>query len=118
MSANGAALGHSAAVTIEKKETAVVRQSAVVERVVSSGDFPAIPALLNIASLVEYLEELGVAVDNQRPERGLMVYRSKAEFGSLAEHMKRGGVEYWFHPKGTKFRLGEQFELDPKGKLG
>jgi hypothetical protein len=118
MRRDGAAVGRNTAGTIVKSEVAAFRQSAVAERVVPSGDFPAMPALLNIARLVENLVELDVVVDNQRPERGLMVYRTKDEFGKLAEHLKRGGVEYWFHPKGTKFRLGEQFELDPGKRLG
>lgn len=41
-----------------------------------------------------------LSVDSQRPEWGLMVYWTKDEFGRLAEHLKRCGVEYWFHPKG------------------
>jgi hypothetical protein len=69
---------------IVKSETPAVRQSVVTEQVVLIDDFAAIPALLNIVSLVEYLEERGVAVDNQRPERRLMVYQTKAEFGALA----------------------------------
>jgi hypothetical protein len=90
----------------------------VVERAVASGDLPAMPAPLNIASLVECLEELGVAVDNQRPERGLMVYRTKAEFGRLVEHLKRGGVEYWFHPKAQNSGWGSSSSWIRRGSWG
>jgi len=100
MRRDGAAEGPSSVGAIEKSEAVAVKQSAVLEPAFAGGDFPAMPALLNIASLADYLEELGVTVHNQRPERGLMVYRTKAEFVALAEHLKRGGVDYWFHPKG------------------
>ena len=70
MRRNGATVGRSNTGKIENTEAAAVRQSVVAERVVLSGDFPAIPLRLNLVSLVECLAELAVAVDNKRPKRG------------------------------------------------
>jgi hypothetical protein len=83
------------------------------------GDFPAVPALLTLSGLLEYLARLGVEVDNKRGVGGsLWVYRSKAEFGKLAEHLEKSGVGVKFYPEGRKSRAGEQWEVDPGKRLG
>lgn len=83
-----------------------------------TGDFPALPALLTLSGLLEYLTRLGVEVDNKRGVGGgLWVYRSKADFGKLAEHLERSGVGLRFYPEGRKNKAGEQWELDVGKKL-
>ena len=48
----------------------------------------------------------------------LWVYRSKAEFGKLAEHLEKSGVGVKFYPEGRKSRSSEQWELDVGKRLG
>jgi hypothetical protein len=80
--------------------------------------YQALPALMSIESLLEYLAELHVEVDNNRPSGGgLWVYRTKDEFGALAEHLQKSGVDVKYYADGRKSRGGEQYELDPGKRL-
>jgi hypothetical protein len=40
---------------------------------IPEGEYPAVPALLTIAGLVEYLSQLGVQVENNRAADGSML---------------------------------------------
>ena len=85
---------------------------------IPAGDFPAVPALVTLPSLLEYLARLGVQVDNKRSVGGgIWVYRSKAEFGKLAEHLEKSGVGVRYHPEGRSKHPGEQYEIDPGKRL-
>jgi hypothetical protein len=47
----------------------------------------------------------------------MWVYRNKAEFGSLADHLQKSGVDVRYYPEGRRLRLGEQYEIDPGKRL-
>jgi hypothetical protein len=65
-----------------------------------------------------YLAELLAEVDNNRPSGGgLWVYRTKDEFGALAEHLQKSGADEKYYPEGRKRRAGEPYELDPGKRL-
>jgi hypothetical protein len=85
---------------------------------IPKGPYPPVPAFMSIPALLEYLARLGVQVDNNRAAGGGMwVYRNKAEFGSLADHLQKSGVDVRYYPEGRKLRLGEQYEIDPGKRL-
>jgi len=89
------------------------------DRAIPAGDYPAVPALLTIAGLLDYLAHLGVQLDNNRAlGGGMWVYRSKPEFGKLAEHLQKSGVDVKFYPEGRKKRAGEQWKMDVGKRLG
>jgi hypothetical protein len=86
---------------------------------IPAGEYPAVPALLTLSGLIEYLARLGVQVDNKRAMGGgVWVYRGKAEFGKLAEHLQKSGVDVRYYPEGRKNRAGEQYEVDAGKRLG
>jgi hypothetical protein len=86
---------------------------------VPARDFPALPMPVTIAELIGYLARLGVEVENNRPlGGGLWVYRGRAGFGALAEHLQKSGVDVKYYPEGRKKRAGEQYEIDPGKRLG
>lgn len=59
-----------------------------------------------------------IAVDNQRPARGLMVYKSEDEFGKLAEHLKRSGIDYWYHPQRNQVPPGRAVRTGSEREAG
>lgn len=80
--------------------------------------YPILPPSLTIDSLLRYLSGLNVKVENKRPLGGSMwAYYSKLEFDSLAEHLKKGGVDVRFYPVGRKTHPGQQWELDTGKRL-
>ncbi len=86
---------------------------------IPAGEYPSVPALLTLTGLLEYLARLGVQVDNKRAMGGgVWVYRDKAEFGALAEHLQKSGVDVRYYPEGRKNRAGEQYEVDVGKRLG
>jgi len=94
------------------------RTVSVSESFSTSPALPSLPNPITLAGLISYLATLGFEVDNKRGlGGGLWVYRSRAEFGRVAEHLERSGVRLRFYPEGRKNWSGEQWEIDPKRKL-
>ena len=84
----------------------------------ASSHLPEVPSPPNLASLLEYLDNLGIDYDNKRPlGGGIWVFRGK-EFEPLAKHLGASGVSVRFFPEGRKNRTGEQWEIDPGKRLG
>jgi len=89
------------------------------DRPIPPPPYLALPAFMDIKGILEYLAELCVQVDNNRASGGgIWVYRTKKEFGTLAEHLQKSGVDVKYYPEGRKKRAGEQYEIDPGKKLG
>ena len=58
-------------------------------------------------SILEYLARLGFPVENNRAKGGrIWVYLGKAEFGRVAEHLVKSGVEVRHYAEGRGKRLG------------
>ena len=88
------------------------------DRPIPPPPYPALPALMDIKGILEYLANLGVQADNNRGSGGgIWVYRTKKEFGALAEHLQKSGVDVKYYPEGRKKRAGEQYEIDPGKRL-
>lgn len=78
---------------------------------------PALPEHLTVASLITYLEQLGVKVENNRAKGGgIWVYLDKQKFGAVAKRLEVAGVGLRYYPNGRSKQLGEQWEIDP-GKM-
>lgn len=85
---------------------------------IPEGILPPVPALPTIASITEYLSNLGIEVENNRKKGGgLWVYLAKSEFGRVAEHLEKSGVGIRYYPNGRSKHPGEQYELDWGKKL-
>ena len=84
-----------------------------------SENLPSVPALPTVENIVEYLGELGIRAENNRPKGGaLWVRQGKAEFGRIAEHLVKSGVGVRHYPTGTQRHPKECYEIDPGKKLG
>ena len=58
-------------------------------------------------SILEYLARLGFQLENNRAKGGrIWVYLGKAEFGRVAEHLVKSGVEAKHNEGGRRKRLG------------
>jgi hypothetical protein len=70
----------------------------------ASPHLPNVPNPLNLASLLEYLDNLGIDFDNKRPlGGGIWVFRGK-DFEPIAKHLGASGVGVRFYPEGRKSR--------------
>lgn len=79
--------------------------------------FPSLPTPLTVKALADYVSAQGFIVANYRPDGGLWVCHDDKSFQALAEHIKRGGVQYKYYPNGRKRQPGPQYELDPAKRL-
>lgn len=75
---------------------------------------PPLPTRLSIASLQKYLAGLDFqVVDNRHNGGGVWVFHGEAEFGHVAEHLKKHGIGVQRYPNGRRRRPGDQYAIDP-----
>ena len=79
----------------------------------------ALPDSRSVPSITRYLSDLGFTLEDKRTKSGggLWVFRTKEEFGCVAEHLKRNGVGVRRFPKGRKRYAADHYEIDPYRRL-
>jgi hypothetical protein len=85
----------------------------------SGSDLLPLPYALTLSSIVDYLEVLGFDVANKRTGSGggVWVFSPQEEFGRVAEHLKRNGVDVRRYPNGRKRYVADHYEIDPYRRL-
>lgn len=112
-----------------KRERSATRRDSPSHGAVDSGgvssarsgiDLLPLPYTLTLSSIVHYLEVLGFDVANKRTDSGggVWVFNPKEEFGRVAEHLKRNGIDVRRYPNGRKRYVADHYEIDPYRRLG
>lgn len=81
-------------------------------------ELPPLPAKRTLATLGEYLKSLGFNLVSYRAiGGGAWVFKTQAEFGHVAEYLKKNGIGVSRYPQGRKRYPGDHFEIDPSKVL-
>ncbi len=81
-------------------------------------ELPPLPPHRTLATVGEYLKSLGFhLVSNRAIGGGAWVFKTQAEFGHVAEHLKKNGIGVSRYPQGRKLYSDDHFEIDPSKVL-